>query len=40
MGSNSISIMARILWLALEDQIVGNKETRAMILDTEFHTFI
>jgi hypothetical protein len=27
-------------WLALEDQFVNNKETHAMILDTEFHTFV
>jgi hypothetical protein len=27
------------LWLALEDQFIGNHKTRAMILDAEFHNF-
>jgi hypothetical protein len=31
---------ASSIWLSLEDQFVGNKGTRAMILDAEFHTFV
>jgi hypothetical protein len=31
---------ASSIWLGLEDQFVDNKETRAMILDAEFHTFV
>jgi hypothetical protein len=30
----------RSLWRGLEDQFVGHKETRTMILDAEFHTFV
>jgi hypothetical protein len=31
---------ARSLWLGLEDQFIGNHETRTMILDAEFYTFV
>lgn len=31
---------SREIWLALEDMFVGNKEARALILDTEFRTFV
>ena len=31
---------ARSLWLGLQEQFIGNKETRAMILDAEFRHFI
>jgi hypothetical protein len=31
---------ARHVWLAIEDQFVGNKETRALILDAEFRNFV
>ncbi|XP_062181714.1 uncharacterized protein LOC133885949 [Phragmites australis] len=31
---------ARIVWLGLEQQFIGNKETRALLLDAEFHTFV
>ena len=31
---------ARIVWLGLEQQFIGNKETRALLLDAEFRTFI
>jgi hypothetical protein len=30
----------RFIWLGLEDQFVGNKETRALILDAKFRTFV
>lgn len=30
---------ARTVWLALEDQFVGNRETRALYLDAEFRNF-
>jgi hypothetical protein len=30
----------RRVWLAIEDQFLGNKETRALILDTEFRNFV
>jgi hypothetical protein len=28
------------VWLAIEDQFIGNKETRALILDAEFRNFV
>jgi hypothetical protein len=28
------------VWLTIEDQFIGNKETRALILDTEFRNFV
>jgi hypothetical protein len=28
------------VWLPIEDQFIGNKETRAFILDAEFHNFV
>ncbi|XP_062227390.1 uncharacterized protein LOC133925492 [Phragmites australis] len=28
------------IWIGLEDQLIGNKETRALHLDTQFHTFV
>ncbi|XP_062211692.1 uncharacterized protein LOC133912795 [Phragmites australis] len=31
---------ARIVWLGLEQQFIGNKETRALLLDAEFRTFV
>jgi hypothetical protein len=31
---------ARHVWLAIEDQFFGNKETRVLILDIEFHNFV
>jgi hypothetical protein len=31
---------ARRVWLAIEDQFLDNKETRALILDTEFRNFV
>jgi hypothetical protein len=31
---------ARRVWLAIEDQFIGNKETRTLILDAEFHNFV
>ncbi|XP_062206168.1 uncharacterized protein LOC133908060 [Phragmites australis] len=31
---------ARRVWLAIEDQFLGNKETRALILDDEFRNFV
>jgi hypothetical protein len=31
---------ARVVWLGLEQQFIGNKETRALLLDAEFRTFI
>jgi hypothetical protein len=37
--SNSISIMASMVLLVMDDQFVSNKETRIMILDVEFVTF-
>lgn len=30
---------ARIVWLGLEQQFIGNKETHALLLDAEFRTF-
>lgn len=32
--------IARIVWLGLEQQFIGNKETRALLLDAEFRTFV
>lgn len=37
--SNSISIMASMVLLVMDDQFVSNKDTRIMILDAEFVTF-
>jgi hypothetical protein len=34
------SPIARSLWHGLEDEFISNKETRAMILDAEFRTFV
>lgn len=31
---------ARVVWIALEDQFLGNKETRALLLETEFRNFV
>ncbi|XP_062208957.1 uncharacterized protein LOC133910652 [Phragmites australis] len=31
---------ARIVWLGLEQQFIDNKETRALLLDAEFRTFV
>jgi hypothetical protein len=31
---------ARHVWLAIEDHFFGSKETRALILDAEFHNFV
>jgi len=31
---------ARVVWLGLEQQFIGNKETRALLLDAEFRTFV
>jgi hypothetical protein len=31
---------ARLVWLGLEQQFIGNKETRALLLDAEFRTFV
>jgi hypothetical protein len=31
---------ARRVWLTIEDQFFGNKETRALILDAEFCNFV
>jgi hypothetical protein len=30
----------RRIWLTIEDQFIGNKETHALILDAEFHNFV
>jgi hypothetical protein len=34
------SASARRVWLAIEDQFIGNKKTCALILDAEFHNFM
>lgn len=31
---------ARLIWLGLDQQFIGNRETRAMILDAEFRTVV
>jgi uncharacterized membrane protein YgcG len=31
---------SRTIWLGLEDQFIGNKETRAIIMDAEFRTLV
>jgi hypothetical protein len=31
---------ARLVWLGLEQQFIGNKESRALLLDAEFRTFV
>ena len=31
---------ARVVWLGLEQQFIGNKETRALHLDAKFPTFV
>lgn len=31
---------AHIIWLGLEKQFIGNKETHALLLDAEFRTFV
>jgi hypothetical protein len=38
--ATTLEPMARSLWLGLEDQFIGNCETRAMILDVEFCNFV
>ncbi|XP_062213631.1 uncharacterized protein LOC133914559 [Phragmites australis] len=37
---SSTSPTSRSIWLGLEDQFIGNKETRAIILDAEFRTLV
>jgi hypothetical protein len=32
--------IARLVWLGLEQQFIGNKESRALLLDAEFRTFV
>lgn len=36
----SSTALARHVWLGLEEQFIGNKETRALYLDAEFRNFV
>jgi hypothetical protein len=40
MNREDVPPTACIVWLALEQQFIGNKETRALLLDAEFRTFV
>lgn len=37
---STVSPMSRSIWLGLEEQFIGNKETRAIILDAKFQTLV
>jgi hypothetical protein len=37
---STASPTSRSIWLGLEDQFIGNKETRAILLDAEFRTLV
>uniref|UniRef100_A0A0A9AD70 Uncharacterized protein n=1 Tax=Arundo donax TaxID=35708 RepID=A0A0A9AD70_ARUDO len=36
----SRTTIVRHVWLALEEQFIGNRESRALHLDAEFHNFV
>ena len=37
---STASPTSRTIWLGLEEQFIGNKETRAIILDAKFRTLV